>query len=108
MICRCFDAWLGFVSELVWIAPGLSVTGTVLQLIGSIMTLWSLLSAPRTLRQRLRAFVGALWRSQGSRVAAELADLNPPRAARVLQGVAFLALGYLLDLASKIWPWVVG
>jgi hypothetical protein len=84
------------------------VWGSALQLLGSVMTLWGLLSAAKTWLQRARAIVGALCRSPKSRVAAELSDLNAEDRSRVLQGVAILALGYLMALASQIWLIVVG
>lgn len=90
MILQRFAAWLG-------------VAGSALQLIGSVLTLWSLLSAPETFFQRARALVGGLWRSPRSKVAAALSDLNKEDQSRVLQGVAILALGYLLALVSQIW-----
>jgi hypothetical protein len=90
------------------IASWLGVVGSALQLLGSVMTLWSLLSAARTGLQRARALVGALWRSPKSRVAAALADLNEEDRSRVLQGVAVLALGYLLALASQLWLILLG
>lgn len=95
MSFRAVAAWLG-----VW--------GSALQLLGSVMTLWGLLSAAETWLQRARALVGALWRSPKSRVAAGLSDLNAEDRSRVLQGVAILALGYLMALASQIWLIVVG
>jgi hypothetical protein len=95
MSFRAIAAWLG-----VW--------GSALQLLGSVMTLWGLLSAAKTWLQRARALVGALWRSPKSRVAAGLSDLNAEDRSRVLQGVAILALGYLMALASQIWLIVVG
>lgn len=67
------------------------------------MTLWSLLSAAKTARQQGRAVIGALWRSPKSQVAAVLSELNPENRSRVLQGLAILALGYLLALASQLW-----
>jgi len=85
------------------IAPWLGVLGSALQLLGSVMTLWSVLSAARTTRQRVRALGGALWRSPKSRVLAALSDLNEEDRSRILQGVAVLALGYLLALVSQIW-----
>jgi len=85
------------------VASWLGVTGTALQLLGGVMTLWSLLSATTTWLQRVRALVGALWRSPTSRVAARLSELNAKDQSRVLQGVAVFALGYLLALASQIW-----
>jgi hypothetical protein len=84
------------------------VWGSALQLLGSVMTLWGLLSAAKTWLQRARAIVGALWRSPKSRVAAELSDLNAEDRSRILQGVAILAVGYLMALASQIWLIVVG
>lgn len=95
MTPRCVASWLG-------------VAGTALQLLGGMMTLWSLLSATTTRLQRVRAFVGALWRSPKSRVAAALSELNAEDQSRVLQGVAVLALGYLLALASQIWLILLG
>lgn len=95
MILRDIASWLG-------------VAGTALQLLGGVMTLWSLLSAPETWRQRLRALVGALWRSPSSRVAAVLSGLNDENKIRVLQGVAVFALGYLLAIASQIWLILLG
>lgn len=85
------------------LANWLGVAGSALQLIGSVMTLWGLLSATKTRTQRARAFVGAIWRSRRSKVAAALSALNEEDRSRVLQGVALLALGYLLALASQIW-----
>lgn len=85
------------------IAYWIAVAGGSFQLIGSLMTLWSLLSAAQTLGQQGRALVGALWRSPKSRLAASLSELNEADRSRVLQGVAFLALGYLLALASQVW-----
>jgi hypothetical protein len=67
------------------------------------MTLWSLVSAAKTARQQARALLGALWRSPRSHVAAALSDLNPENRSRILQGLAILALGYLLALASQLW-----
>lgn len=90
MTCRDVASWLG-------------VAGSALQLLGGVMTLWSLLSALTTWRRRARALVGALWRSPRSKVAAELSELNAEDRSRVLQGVAILALGYLLALGSQIW-----
>jgi hypothetical protein len=90
------------------VAAWLGVLGSALQLLGGVMTLWGLLSAARTSLQRARALVGALWRSPKSRVAAGLSDLNEEDRSRVLQGVAILALGYLLALASQIWLIVLG
>jgi hypothetical protein len=90
------------------VAAWLGVLGSALQLLGGVMTLWGLLSAAKTWLQRARALVGALWRSPKSRVAAALSDLNAEDRSRVLQGVAILALGYLLALASQIWLIVVG
>jgi hypothetical protein len=85
------------------IASWLGVAGSALQLLGSVMTLWSLLAAASSTLQRARALAGALWRSPGSRVAAALSDLNPEDRSRILQGLAILALGYLLALASQLW-----
>ncbi len=82
----------------------LNVVGTALQLLGGVMTLWGLLSATSTWSQRIRALVGALWRSRASRTAAELSVLNAENRSRVLQGVAVLALGYLLALVSQLLP----
>lgn len=90
------------------IASWIGVVGSGLQLVGSVMTLSSLLSATRTVPQRARALLGALWRSPKSRVAAALSDLNEEDQSRVLQGVAVLALGYLLALASQIWLILLG
>lgn len=90
------------------IASWIGVVGSGLQLVGSVMTLSSLLSATRTVPQRARALLGALWRSPKSRVAAALSDLNDEDQSRVLQGVAVLALGYLLALASQIWLILLG
>ncbi len=70
MSFRAAAAWLG-----VW--------GSALQLLGSVMTLWGLLSAAKTWLQRARALVGALWRSPKSRVAAGLSDLNAEDRSRV-------------------------
>jgi hypothetical protein len=95
MTLRAIAAWLG-------------VAGSALQLVGSVLTLWSLLAAARTVLQRARALVGALWRSPKSRVAAALSDLNKEDRSRVLQGVAVFALGYLLALASQIWLILLG
>jgi hypothetical protein len=90
-------------------AAWMGVLGSGLQLLGSVMTLWGLLSATETGFQRVRALVGALWRSPASAVAAALSDLNQEDKARVLQGLAILALGYLLSLVSQIslvlWSW---
>ena len=85
------------------VASWLGVVGTALQLLGGVMTLWSLLSATTTWRQRALALVGALWRSRASEVAAKLSVLNPEDQSRVLQGVSLFALGYLLALVSQIW-----
>lgn len=90
------------------IASWIGVVGSGLQLVGSVMTLSSLLSATRTVPQRVRALLGTLWRSPKSRVAAALSDLNEEDQSRVLQGVAVLALGYLLALASQIWLILLG
>lgn len=90
------------------IASWIGVVGSGLQLVGSVMTLSSLLSATRTVPQRARALLGALWRSPKSGVAAALSDLNEEDQSRVLQGVAVLALGYLLALASQIWLILLG
>lgn len=90
------------------VASWLGVVGTALQLLGGVMTLWSLLSATQTLFQRVRALLGALWRSPASRVAAKLSGLNAEDKSRVLQGVAAFALGYLLALASQIWLILLG
>jgi hypothetical protein len=95
MISHCVASWLG-------------VAGTALQLLGGVMTLWSLLSATTTARQLVRALVGALWRSPKSSVAASLSELNAENKPRVLQGVAVFALGYLLALASQIWLILLG
>jgi hypothetical protein len=85
------------------IASWFGLAGTALQLIGSLMTLWGLLSATEGWGRRLRALAGALWRSAASRSAAELSVLNPDERVRVLQGLAVLALGYLLALVSQAW-----
>jgi hypothetical protein len=85
------------------VAAWLGVLGSALQLLGSVMTLWGLLSAAKTWLQKARALVGALWRSPESRVAAALSDLNAEDRSRVFQGVAILAVGYLMALASQIW-----
>ncbi len=90
------------------VASWLGVVGGALQLVGSVMTLWSLLSAAKTKRQRARALLGALWRSPKSRVAAALSDLNPEDRTRVLQGLAALALGYILALTAQIWLNLLG
>ena len=83
-------------------ANWLGLIGTALQLLGSLMTLWGLLSATEGWWRRLRALVGALIRSAASRSAAELSVLNPDERVRVLQGLAVLALGYLLVLVSQL------
>jgi hypothetical protein len=90
------------------IASWLGVAGTALQLLGGVMTLWSLLSAPKTWMQKMRALAGALWRSRSSEVAAKLSVLNAEDRSRVLQGVAILALGYLLALVSQGWLILLG
>jgi len=85
------------------IASWVGVAGSALQLLGSVMTLWSLLSAARTPLQRARSLMGALWRSPKSRLAAGLSDLNEEDRSRILQGVAIFVLGYVLALGSQIW-----
>jgi hypothetical protein len=95
MSCRDIANWLG-------------VLGTALQLIGGVMTLWGLLSATDGAWPRIKALVGALWRSQESRAAAELSVLNADKRVRALQGLALLSLGYLLALLSQLWLIVLG
>jgi len=85
------------------LAAWLEITGSILLLVGSVMTLWRLLASAKTGTQKLIAFVGALWRSPRSRVAASLSDLNEEDWSRVLQGVSILALGYLLSLTGQVW-----
>jgi hypothetical protein len=85
------------------IATWLGVIGTALQLFGSVMTLWGLLSATAGPWQRVAALLGALWRSKASRSAAELSALNDDKRLRALQGLAVLALGYLLALGAQFW-----
>lgn len=88
-------------------ASWIGVAGSALQLLGTVLTLWGLLSAPRTGSQRLRALIGALWRSRESELAATLSDLNEDDKSRVLQGLAFLAVGYIFALVSQIWSVVL-
>jgi len=85
-----FALWLGLV-------------GTALQLVGSVMTLWGLVSADDGLASKLGAIVGALVRSKGATFSAAASSLNPEDRVRVLQGLAVLALGYLLALVSQAW-----
>ena len=58
--------------------------GTLLQLIGGVMTLWGLLSATSGGWSQVHALVGALWRSRASRPAAALSSLNEAFAAQRL------------------------
>lgn len=85
------------------LASWVGVLGSALQLLGSAMTLWGLLSAAKTWGQKGAALIGALWRSPASRVAASLSALNETDQSSVLQGLAFLLLGYLLALVSQTW-----
>ena len=85
------------------IALWLGLLGTALQLLGGVMTLWGLLSATEGAWARARALVGALIRTRHSTAAAALSELNPDNRLRALQGLAVLALGYLLALMSQAW-----
>jgi len=86
-----------------YLPQSLGVAGNVLQLLGAVLTLYGLFSATSTPSQRLRLIVTALWRGEPSAVAAELSTLNPEKPARILQGLAFIALGYCVALASQVW-----
>jgi hypothetical protein len=90
------------------IALWLGLVGTAMQLLGSVMTLWGLLSATAGFRARAGALLGALVRSKASLVAAELSALNPDKRLRALQGLAILAVGYLLALLSQAWLMALG
>jgi hypothetical protein len=90
MTCKDMALWLG-------------LAGTALQLLGSVMTLWGLLSATQGAWHRFKALVGALFRTPGSAAAAALSQLNPDSRLRVLQGLAVLALGYVCALVSQAW-----
>ena len=85
------------------IALWLGLFGTALQLLGGVMTLWGLLSATEGARARALALLGALIRTRHSAAAAALSELNPDNRLRALQGLAVLALGYLLALVSQAW-----
>jgi hypothetical protein len=85
------------------VAEWLGVAGNALQLLGAMLTLWGLLSATGSVRHRLKVLVTALWRSMPATVAADLSTINEEKPARVLQGLAVLALGYLLALVSQVW-----
>jgi hypothetical protein len=55
----------------------------------------------------LMGLVGsALWHSRASQTAAQLSVVNRENASRVLQGLAILALGYLLALAGQLWKMI--
>lgn len=90
------------------IAIWLGLLGTALQLLGSVMTLWGLLSATQGTWARLCALVGALVRTRASRTAAQLSVLNTENRLRALQGLGLLALGYLLALVSQAWLMQLG
>jgi hypothetical protein len=85
------------------LATMIGVVGSALQLVGSVLTLWGLISATKGTWSRLRTLVGALWHSRASKIAGDLSVLNKDDRGRALQGLAVLALGYLLALGSQIW-----
>lgn len=89
------------------LAQWLGVGGNALQLLGAVLTLYGLCSAEEGPLRRLWLLVAALWRSPASAVMAELSALSEDNKARVLQGLAFIVLGYALALLSQVWLIVV-
>lgn len=89
-------------AETAWL---LATLGTTLQGIGSVLTLWNLLSATQGVGERLWALLSSLWRSASARLAANASTLNAVNRVAILQGLALLALGYLLALTSLLVSW---
>lgn len=86
-------------ADTVWL---LATLGTALQGIGSVLTLWNLLSATQGAGERLWALISSLWRSKSARLAANASTLNSVNRVAILQGLAVLTLGYLLALGSLL------
>ena len=86
-------------ADTVWL---LATFGTTLQGIGSVLTLWNLLSATKGVGERLWALISSLWRSKSARLAANASTLSTVNRVAILQGLAVLTLGYLLALGSLL------
>lgn len=78
------------------------LVGAGLEVVGVFMMSSAYLSATRV-RQRLWILFGALFRSDAAKGAIDVSGLNKANPVLLLQGLAFIGVGFICQAGAAIW-----